>query len=322
MKLFARFLFIGLAFIYVLVFCASLFDEYHWTLSVITHFQLQLFISGFVIAPFIFMVEKHKIWTILVILSALGAYTQTRLPMADPFAFSPPELKTENTLKIAQYNKYYGNKPYEDIAQWVKEQNIDILVMQEVVRENLLPFKNALKEQLPYMLPKGSHRPDAVVIFSRYEAIDFEIKNICKEHCKTHAVRFQISPKEGQTINFYSVHANAPVIENQANANKEELISTALWIAENQHENTVLIGDLNTTPYSYNYQEMLRISGLQYQNYHFWPEVTWPSWNKYSLLKIPIDHILYSPSMVLLDIDSGQQFGSDHHSLIATFALE
>jgi endonuclease/exonuclease/phosphatase (EEP) superfamily protein YafD len=86
-----------------------------------------------------------------------------------------------------------------------------------------------------------------------------------------------------------------------------------------REDNVILMGDWNLTPWSPVFREVLEIGGLHYQNFGLLPVSTWPSFNFLSVLKIPIDHVLFKGGLRPVSFARGPSNGSDHHSLIARF---
>lgn len=81
---------------------------------------------------------------------------------------------------------------------------------------------------------------------------------------------------------------------------------------------TLVLGDLNVTPWSPWFGRLLRDGGLRDSRVGFglqpsWPAQLWP-------LRIPIDHALASPSLRILDRRVGPAYGSDHLPVIVDVA--
>ncbi|HVR35795.1 MAG TPA: endonuclease/exonuclease/phosphatase family protein [Methylomirabilota bacterium] len=81
----------------------------------------------------------------------------------------------------------------------------------------------------------------------------------------------------------------------------------------------VLIGDLNTTPWSPHFRQLIETGGLvnSAQGHGIqptWPAGFWPA-------RIPIDHVLVSPDIAVLDREVGDPIGSDHLPLIVELGI-
>lgn len=312
-----------LSYALLLCFVLTFLAAFHWTFALITHFYLQIGFFALLTVPFLLRTNKNYILAACMTVIAVFSYVQTRLPMQNPWVFTAPKA-SENSgiLRIAQYNKYHKNKKFEFLTNWLESNNIDILVMQEVTRYDVIKLKETLLDVLPYTLPAMKHRPGYATVFSKYPLEDLLIHHICDKTCPTGGIRFKTTLLEGQSVTIYTVHADTPIKNNHYRLQKEELLNAGKWISEGKAINKIFIGDINTTPYSPPFKTLIKESSLNYQFYGFLPANTWPSFLILPVLKIPIDHILFSDSLTLLDIRRGQSYGSDHHSLIATFAIE
>ena len=81
----------------------------------------------------------------------------------------------------------------------------------------------------------------------------------------------------------------------------------------------LLLGDLNVTPWSHFFRRLLKDSGLRDSAQGRGLQTSWPSFNP--LMRIPIDHALHSPSILIANRRIGPAVGSDHYPVIVDFAF-
>jgi endonuclease/exonuclease/phosphatase (EEP) superfamily protein YafD len=81
----------------------------------------------------------------------------------------------------------------------------------------------------------------------------------------------------------------------------------------------LLIGDLNTSPWSPHFRRLVRDSGLRDSMRGHGVQASWPTNTR--LLRIPIDHALLSPGLTVRDRRIGPDVGSDHFPLVLDFSL-
>ncbi|MEM7233873.1 MAG: endonuclease/exonuclease/phosphatase family protein, partial [Planctomycetota bacterium] len=79
----------------------------------------------------------------------------------------------------------------------------------------------------------------------------------------------------------------------------------------------LLLGDLNTTPFSPYFSKLLDETGLQNSARGFGLQASWPS--LLSVLGIPLDHVLHSEDIVVVDRSTRAGAGSDHRAVIVDF---
>ena len=82
---------------------------------------------------------------------------------------------------------------------------------------------------------------------------------------------------------------------------------------------TMLMGDLNTTPWAPTFRDFLDSSGMRDSRGGFGLQVTWPTY--LPPLLIPIDHALVSPDISVRHFEVGPSVGSDHYPLLLDFTL-
>lgn len=308
-----------LALFLIIAFSISMMGRYHWSFALLSHFKIQYFIGGILLCGILFF--SHHFLSFLMFAIAITSYVQTRLPMAEPWRFTPqPSQGDAPILKIAQYNKYYKNQQHQKIYNTLK--SVDLILMQEVERAEIEQIRDQFIDTHPFRLPPELPRANALLILSKYEIQNLEFKKIAPDICATLGVRFEISPANAPSpIVIYSLHTEAP-IGKKAAIHNAELNGIAQWIAQDKAQNIIFMGDWNTTPYAPAFQGLLARTHLNYQNYSYLPQGSWPSFLLLPILTIPIDHILFSNTLNLISIEKGASSGSDHFPIIATIGIK
>lgn len=117
---------------------------------------------------------------------------------------------------------------------------------------------------------------------------------------------------DGRTLHVLGVHTRSPRSPSRAAVRDRELAHVAAWVRS--HEGPVLvIGDLNVTPWSHAFRDLLSETGLRDSQRGFGVQPTWPAGS--GLLMIPIDHALHSPELAVVRRTTGPALGSAHRSL-------
>lgn len=298
----------------------SLLASYHWVFDVFSNFKIQYFFIGLSLLA-LCTIYKQKWFALCMAILAVSLFIEVQYANMRPFASKP--LQTPN-FKIAQYNKFFGNEDYDAIRQWLtdpKEGNFDLVAINESLMHAIRVYQR-IKDIYPHQYPlKESERFGDIQIVSKWPITvtplpihwDNRVFNVSKI-----AVR-----KPGlEPVIVYAYHAQTPLGAYGYERRQYELETMAKFVAAQNEKNVIMMGDWNLTPYSPLFKDILRTTGLNYQNYGLLPQTTWPSFNYFNVLKIPIDHILYDDRMVLTDIRRGPSMGSDHHSLIAQFFIK
>lgn len=82
----------------------------------------------------------------------------------------------------------------------------------------------------------------------------------------------------------------------------------------------ILIGDLNTTSWSYYFKNFIKAMQLVDSRKGFGLQTTWPS--ILPIMAITIDHILISPDIKVLNHKIGPHIGSDHYPVFVELVIE
>lgn len=81
----------------------------------------------------------------------------------------------------------------------------------------------------------------------------------------------------------------------------------------------LIIGDLNSTPWSPRFETLTRNGGLVNSQNGFGVQASWPS--GIGFFGIPIDHALHGEELTTVERSLGPGYGSAHRSLYITVAL-
>ncbi len=173
-----------------------------------------------------------------------------------------------------------------------------------------------LETSYPFRLAEPSLDNFGIALFSRFEPLAMEIRHIGGEPSPSSVVaRLKLG---GKIVTVIGTHPLPPVNLNNAQSRNRQVEALARLAKETPHPILVL-GDLNMTPWSPHFGDLLRRSGLRDGRKGFGIQATWPA--DTVLLRIPIDHCLVSPDIVVLDYRVGPEIGSDHRPVVIDFAL-
>ena len=102
-------------------------------------------------------------------------------------------------------------------------------------------------------------------------------------------------------------------------SDRNEQLAFIAELFEGREGTQVLVGDLNASMWDINYRALEDETGLRNARTGFGIVPTWPTFMPFAM--IPIDHILVSDDVSVVELRSGPRIGSDHLPLIVTIAL-
>ncbi len=317
---------VSLVWILSVSFLLSFFAKLFWVFDYFSHFMMQYFVGGIILCALLLVIRQYK-YAVLALCIALLSFVESRRVLQDPFQFFSP-LQTESMIegalfKIVQYNHNFGKQDFRDVEAWLKRNvsNYDVVVFQEA-SDQTVKLLQSLKDIYPYQIHESRNHPFGMAIISKNQIIDHDVIPLGKSVFNNFALRFSINlPDQEEPLVLYALHAVPPVGSFYFQQRNFEILELAHKIKEDSSNFIAFVGDWNITPYSPYFSELKEISGLKYQAFGLFLNPTWASFHYLQFLKIPIDHVLHSDSLVLLDKEVGKSFGSDHHSLIVTLGI-
>jgi endonuclease/exonuclease/phosphatase (EEP) superfamily protein YafD len=120
---------------------------------------------------------------------------------------------------------------------------------------------------------------------------------------------------DGKHIRLVGTHPLPPGSSDHARLRNEQLRRVAGQV-HGQDLPVVVLGDLNTTPWSPFFSDLLREGGLQDTSAGRGIFASWPS--ALPFLRIPLDHCLVSPGFAVCDKRVGPRVGGDHLPIVVT----
>ena len=111
-----------------------------------------------------------------------------------------------------------------------------------------------------------------------------------------------------------------PPIGSKASKLRNGQLAELPGVIKEQQRPVLLIGDLNTTPWSSHFTRLLSDSGLKNSMKGFGHQPSWPA--RPFFLRIPLDHMLHSPEIRVHNRMILQSVGSDHFPVVVDFSLK
>lgn len=302
----------------VLVTGLSLTSYIGWNpyLELASHFKLQYLVVSLLCILLLFS-DRRKTW-LFVALFCLSIQLIEILPWYFPPSWMG-NLETHD-LRILSSNVYARNRNYEKVLSLVKDEKPDIAVFQEV-DTRWAPQLQALSSTFPFTF----QAPDDLVIYSRFPLNQPALFGSSIK--PSIAANLTINH---QDITLVVTHPSPPTPDLFESRN-QQLLEVEHYIQQ-QKSPVILVGDLNITMWSPYYRKLIQGTGLENARKGFSILPTWPAPSPYantffkrtaliSLLKIPIDHCLLSPSIKVTKIHTGHSVDSDHMPLITDLLI-
>jgi endonuclease/exonuclease/phosphatase (EEP) superfamily protein YafD len=210
-------------------------------------------------------------------------------------------------------NVHSGNKDHLKAIEFIQASNPDFFVAEEITEDWLTSLRSSLK-QYPHSIARS--RPDefGIALFSKKPLEDAAIIQLGALGFPSIKATMLIG---AERLTIVAIHPPPPIME----AFREERLRQIKNLPEIivKERNIIVLGDLNMTPWSPDFQNLLREASLFDCRKGFGIHPTWPTVLPWML--IPIDHCLVSKGLTTIGFSTGNNIGSDHYPLVVDLDL-
>jgi endonuclease/exonuclease/phosphatase (EEP) superfamily protein YafD len=291
----------------IAVLC-SLFGWSYWP-ERFAHFQLQywLVVSGL----FLLLLLFRQRTTILLGLLCVAILSTNMVTW-----YLPAGRPHQPLVKILFANVWEANYNHQPILDLVRSEAPDIAVFAEV-NDRWRKHLDSLQNTFPY-----SRSNQGEVIYSKINLQETTVISPNPGLIRTIILRnLQL---QGKPFTLVVTHPSSPVSPAEFDKRNKNLENLGLYL-EKSPDDLIVVGDLNTTPWSPYYRKFIERSRLINAREGLGLYPTWttlgvrklPSYLQ-PLLSVPIDHIFTrAPNVHAASFRTGKNIGSDHLPIIA-----
>jgi endonuclease/exonuclease/phosphatase (EEP) superfamily protein YafD len=321
----------GRIFVYVLgyfiiaVSLIPLIRNDNWIFRIFEYPRAQkLFINVILLALFLVIADWERphslVFTILMGANALYLFYQIY-----PYTIlAKHQMKGQKTIvkdrhfKLLVCNVYQENRNAAQCLSCIRKNNPDIIILVETDKWWQLQL-SSLEESYPYRVLKPLNNTYGMLLYSRYQLIDPQVKYLVEEGIPS--IHTKVKLPSGDIFHLYSVHPEPPVP--QENPRSTERDAELLIVAKKAKEcklPVVVAGDLNDVAWSYTTDLFMKVSGLldprrgrgffNTFNAHYW------------FLRWPLDHVFCSEHFMLNNLQRLDHMGSDHFPILVELTLD
>jgi len=284
-------------------------------LDALTHFAPLVLAAA--VLPLVYGLAVEHGWARgwLVALSAAAIALAAGLIAPEYLRPASPPAPTDapGQIKLIQFNAWDRNPTPVAAARWLKAQDPDIIVLQEVCR-----FRKILTEELA-----GYHlttRDCRVMIFSKAEPVRRTTEPLeADKYLRPPIAAATFRDGRGE-FTVVGTHYGWPLPAGRQQA-QGRLISS--FLATFPKDRLIFTGDLNSTPWSFTRRREDAMFGLERRTRALF---SWPA-GRFTGGKLeapapflPIDHVYAGSGWRKVTIERGPAIGSDHYPVIAILA--
>jgi len=233
---------------------------------------------------------------------AMGVLATWTIPvLADALRNSAPQ-PGHSTLKVITFNWLHSDRNYDDVYQWVRRENPDLLVINEF-SDQIAGVTDTLYPQFPFR----SKAAGDVIVLSRYP-IEHERKFILAGH---NLVRVDVRVGS-QSLQAYGVHAPTLRTTPELMDRNDYLVMTSKVLENDALSPTIVMGDFNATRWDPHFSRIIARAKMHEEPRLFPLASRMGVRSKLPFIGSPIDHIIGSQGVRLSGCHTGPFLGSDH----------
>jgi len=290
---------------------ASFFARFLFLFDLAAHFRVHcmaaLIVGGIVLA--VFRNRRGGLAAVglgLILLITLFPYLLPRT--------SESGLKT---YRLMAMNVLTQNQRHEEVINYIRQQQPDMVVLLEVSHQWQSTFEKGLGEDYRYRLFQPQADNFGIGLLSRQRWQSAEIRQMGEMFLPVVDATFML---DGDTaLRLFGMHPVPPTSHLNWVSRNEQFDEVARDVASNAlGDTTIVAGDLNCTPWSPFFNRFIRMAGLSDSSLGRGIRSTWYPL-PFLVTSLPIDHVCVGRNIVVQSRTVGPHLGLDHHPVLVDF---
>jgi endonuclease/exonuclease/phosphatase (EEP) superfamily protein YafD len=278
-----------------------------WFFDLFSHFRVQYAVLGLALTM-VFAAIKRPILVMTSAVAFLANLPPIIAQFVSPAIAAPPPM-SGTPLRVVSFNVFKYSHQYERMKQFVSAELPDVLILLEVTPEWAQSL-DALSGQYVYRWIHPGDDASGIAVLSRRAPIESHVIDLGGNGVSSLLLTL---PDPAGDITLLATHLSWPFGKRLANTRNAEL-ATLARLARQRHGAFAIVGDLNVTPYSPRFQQLLKDGSLRNCAEGAGPRATWPAF--FVPLFIQIDHCLASADAQASRFEVGRFLGSDHYPIM------
>lgn len=301
--------------------------------DLLNHFQVLICIGlagALVLVPMVFF-ARPWCWPLLgfVVLGVFASGATVVPEVLAGMAPRPPARAGDGPpLKLMTHNMFGLNYDMKRMAAYIARENPDIIAFQEYFSFQFKALDPLLKPDYPYSIHCEGGKRANIGLYSKIPFVETTSGSCGKDAHKglrTARILARFTRPDGVSFSVMTTHLDWPLQLFSATplARQAQQFSSLAAAVRAVPGNFILVGDFNSTPWSYAQRVFATRAGLTRQTHdlltypvrfsiHGWRD-TWPF--------LPLDQIMTKGNIVIHALGVGDRTGSDHLPLLMTFSV-
>ncbi len=290
----------------VLGFCGRL----GWWFDLFSHFRVQYFLALALVTPLLLISRQRKAAVCCGIFAIINL--GVILPLYLGHTVEAGEHESMFRAMLINVETESGDPIL--VAKTLSEMDPQIVVLEEINSRWLIDLEEALRV-FPHSCVRPREDNFGIGLFSKFPLSNATIVAIGEAEVPSILADVTI---ETTTLRVMATHPLPPTGARYSRGRNSQLKRIPDYFPSDGSP-ILLLGDLNVSPWSHHFTQLLKRTGLRDSSKGRGVQPTWPTGNP--LLSIPIDHCLHSRELVIRRKQIGPNVGSDHYPVIVDVAV-
>ena len=294
----------GLTALATLATLAGFLGRFSWWLELTCHFRLQ-YAWALLSSTAVFACGQRQELAL-----ASGCASALNFATIAPYYLPRRRSDAGVPIRIILANVYKNNRDHARLQRLLEDEAPDLVMLQEVNEPWLVALRR-LQPMFPY--GKALPRPDGfgMMLLSRWPLERAEVVRIGPIAVPSIVAQVRVHER---LLRVLATHPFAPSGASRAALRIQQLRGVAEWV-RCQPRPVMVLADLNLTSWSPWFRDLIHTAGLRDSRLGLGLQGSWPSMLP-APLRIPIDHCLVSPDIMVGGRRLGPNIGSDHLPVI------
>ena len=285
---------------------AAHFGSLSWLLDLAANFRPQL-AATLLLLGVVTLLGYPRLAVAILVVGLVDAATVAPYLIGDDGPISG-----EARLEVMTFNVGVSNPNRGDVADFIAAEDPDVVF----IFESSFEWEDAIRAaDLPLVIlavvPRGLIA--GVTVLARPSlrpgAIEVELGG------EAAAITIDLGDRR---IDVLGIHPLSPTTAARSQQRDRMLAGAGEWV-QTRPGDVVVVGDMNSSPWSYAFRELRRRGGLVDTMRGAGLQPSWP--DGWGLLAVPIDHVLHTAGLASANRRTGPAFGSEHRPVIVSIGV-
>lgn len=281
-----------------------------WFYELTSHFRVQLTIALLLLSAGMALQRRRGAFAVLLI----GAVVNGTLVFAVARPQPTPVVSQGVPLRVVSLNVHTSNPEHDRVVSYLRGVEPDVIVALEVDNRWARALEG-LNDRYPHRVVEAREDNFGIVLLSRKPLVRSRVVDLPGSEVPSIEVILDV---DGVNVPVLGTHPVPPATPAHAAERNRQLASIATWAASHAGK-TVVLGDLNTTPWSPHFVQLLSEGRLVRAHPRWGVVPTWMADQPW--VSLMLDHVLVSPEIGVLSMEVGPDVGSDHRPVRADLMI-